>query len=326
MKLTFRAVDEPIPGEKWAGLFRQFWPSYRKWWLSQGEQARPGYLACRRAIQQHMPELLAVYDDLAELAGGSDRAARFLSLYSPPAYQAACSQAVSTGAEPLLVRNYDYHPDAFDAVILRTQWLGKRVIGVSDCLIGVLDGINEDGLVVSLTFGGRGVVGAGFGIPLVLRYILETCKTVGQAVRVLQRVPCHMAYNVTVLDRSCRYKTVFVSPDRAAIVTDAAAATNHQHEVEWDDHARASSSVEREEFLLNRLKRQGAIPERLVTAFHRPPLYSPQFNTGFGTLYTAVYRPKMKSLELQWPGLSWPMSISDFHDESRTINFAQQLE
>jgi hypothetical protein len=55
--------------------------------------------------------------------------------------------------------------------------------------------------------------------------------------------------------------------------TGAAVATNHQHQVEWRDHARASSSVEREEFLLNRLKRQGAIPERLVAAFHRPWLY-----------------------------------------------------
>lgn len=325
MKLTFRAVDEPVPGEKWAGLFRQYWPSYRKWWLSEGEKVRPGKQTCRVAMQQHMPELLAVYDDLVKLAGGSDQAARFLSLYSPPAYQAACSQAISTGPDALLVRNYDYHPDAFDAVILRTQWLGKRVIGVSDCLIGLLDGINEDGLVVSLTFGGRRVVGEGFGIPLVLRYVLETCKTVNQAVRVLKRIPCHMAYNVTVLDNSGCYKTVFVSPDRPAIVTSAAVATNHQREVEWNNHARASNSVEREEFLLNRLKQRGATSEQLVAAFHQPPLYSPQFNTGFGTLYTAVYSPKTKSLELRWPDSCWPMSMSDFHEEARSISFAKQL-
>ena len=38
---------------------------------------------------------------------------------------------------------------------------------MSDCLWGLLDGMNDDGLGVSLTFGGRRVLGDGFGIPIV---------------------------------------------------------------------------------------------------------------------------------------------------------------
>ena len=41
--------------------------------------------------------------------------------------------------------------------------------------------MNDDGLAVSLTFGGRRVLGDGFGIPIVLRYLLETCGTVEEA-------------------------------------------------------------------------------------------------------------------------------------------------
>ena len=37
-----------------------------------------------------MPEFLPVYEDMVELAGGGDRAARFLAQYCPP----PCSLAV----------------------------------------------------------------------------------------------------------------------------------------------------------------------------------------------------------------------------------------
>ena len=59
---------------------------------------------------------------------------------------------------------------------------------MSDCLWGLLDGMNDAGLAVSLTYGGRRVLGHGFGIPLVLRYLLETCDNVRDASRVLKRL------------------------------------------------------------------------------------------------------------------------------------------
>jgi predicted choloylglycine hydrolase len=321
MPVTFTAIDELSPGEKWADLFHHLWPAYRQWWLSEGELARPTYLESRTALESHMPELIAVYDRLAELAGGSDQAARFLAGYCPPPYMAGCSQAVWPGPEPLLVRNYDYSPRAFDAVVLRTQWLGRKVLCMADCLIGALDGMNDDGLAVSLTFGGRRMIGKGFGIPILLRYILETCSNVDQASKVLQRIPCHMAYNVTLLDRAREYRTVYVSPDRPAIVTASAVATNHQHEVDWADHARATSSVEREDYLLKKLTKRTRPAEKFIAAFQRPPLYSLGFERGFGTLYTAAYRPRLGTLDLHWPGFSWSHSIDNFKEGTRAIQY-----
>ena len=55
--------------------------------------------------------------------------------------------------------------------------LERRVIGTSDCLWGLLDGVNDAGLAVSLTFRGRRVLGDGFGIPIVVD-LLEVCETV----------------------------------------------------------------------------------------------------------------------------------------------------
>ncbi len=66
------------------------------------------------------------------------------------------------------MRNYDYSPAAFDRVILHTNWQGRRVLGTSDGLWGLVDGMNDAGLAISLTFGGRQIVGDGFGLPLIL--------------------------------------------------------------------------------------------------------------------------------------------------------------
>ncbi len=68
---------------------------------------------------------------------------------------------------------------------------------MSDCLWGLLDGMNDAGLAVSLTFGGRRVLGDGFGIPIVVRYLLETCDDVASARETLARLPYSLAHNLT---------------------------------------------------------------------------------------------------------------------------------
>jgi len=317
--MYWRAISEDLPGPKWAGLFREYWSDYRAWWFKEGETARPTYAASLRALRTHMPEMVPLYEELCELAGGGDHAARFLSFYCPPPYLASCSQAVWGGKQPVLVRNYDYNPKAFDSLVLRTKWLGRAVMGTSDGLWGLVDGVNDKGLSISLTFGGRRVVGEGFGVPLIIRYVLQVCETAEEAGEVLARVPTHMSYNVTVLDRKRTYLTVMMSPDRPAIVTNAAVATNHQENVEWISHARFTSTVERERFLLQRLRLHRDPEEKFINAFLRPPLYSTAFRHGFGTLYTAVYRPRKQEMELRWPDVIWPLSLKDFIEGAREV-------
>ena len=303
--LGFRAIAEDRPGPAWAALFAEHWPDYRRWWLREGIEPRPTYLAGLTAMKRHMPEIVGLYHALCELAGGGDLEARFLSFYCPPAYLSGCSQAVWPGEEPLLVRNYDYSPRLFDAVALRTAWHGRTVQGMSDGLWGLIDGVNDAGLALSLTFGGRQVVGDGFGVPLILRYVLETCETAEEAGRALARIPCHMSYNVTALDAGRRYLTAYLAPDRAAVITRAAVATNHQERVEWATHARLTATVERERYLLQRLTLHVEPKDAFIAAFLRPPLYSTAFPEGFGTLYTAAYHPRDRSFDLHWPNRSW---------------------
>ncbi len=321
----WRAISEPEPGPKWASLFGEYWPDYRRWWLREGESARPTYAEGRRAIEKHMPEILPLYDELCELSGGGDHASRFLSFYCPPAYLSGCSQAIWPGKEPVLVRNYDYNPKSFDNLILHTNWMGRRVMGVSDGLWGLVDGVNDAGLAVSLTFGGRQIVGEGFGIPLIIRYLLQTCGTTDQAREKLERLPTHMSYNITVLDKERNYLTALMSPDKGTIITHAAVATNHQDSVDWVQHARLTATVERERFLLQRITLHVDPEEKFIKAFLKPPLYSTAYTHGFGTLYTAVYRPQKGQMEIRWPGTVWAFEFDNFQQSYRKVHVPGEI-
>ena len=317
--LTFHAVEEAQPGARWRERFAASWPAYRAWYLRDGDAARPSYAVARSMLRAHMPQLVPVWERLVELTGGGDVAARMLSLYDTPPLVTGCSQAVFGGAEPLLVRNYDFDPDLLEGVIHATALTGRRVLGMSDCLWGLLDGVNDAGLAVSLAFGGRRVARAGFAIPLVVRYVLETCETTAQVLDVLARLPVQASYNLTIVDRGGAAATARVAPDRAPALGPVPVATNHQGVADWEEHARATGSVERERCMLDLLAGRAVDAAGFVAAFLEAPLHSRAYAAGFGTLYTAVYRPHDGAAEYRWPGVRWRQSLDAFEEGSRTV-------
>lgn len=302
MPTRLQVQSEDEPGPAWTAAFEQHWPAYERWFLREGAAERPTYLQCERALRRYMPEMFDLWKRLVELAGGGDRAARFLSMYCPPPYLTGCSQAVwGDDAHALLVRNYDYLPELWEASGWRTQWQGRGVLGVSDCLWGLLDGVNDAGLCVSLAFGGRRTVGPGFGIPLILRCVLQSCETVAEGVAVLARVPSNMSYNVTLLDRHGTFETVYLSPDRPLRETQHRVATNHQGAVDWPQHAEATGSVDRLRILTTHVNDPDETTARFLRRFLEPPVYKEPTPGAWGTLYTAVYSPSARSLVLLWP-------------------------
>jgi predicted choloylglycine hydrolase len=322
--IRFEAYEERTAGERWQANFQEMWPAYRAWYLRDGGDARPDLPTCRKRLRQHMPELVETYERLVELAGGDEIAARCLSLYRPPAFIAGCSQGVSTRGQPMLVRNYDYPADRLEGTIIKTDWAGQQIIGMSDCLWGLLDGMNNAGLVVSLTFGGRRAMGDGFAIPLVVRYLLETCQTVPQAREKLQRLPINAAQNLSILDNSGDHLTAYLAPDRSAHFTSTPATTNHQGAIDWPEYAHAVRTVEREQHLLALLANDQVTPARFADSFLEPPLYNNGYTSGMGTLYTAAYFPTKGRVEYRWPGHTMPQSFHRFNQVRHIQAFSDQ--
>jgi predicted choloylglycine hydrolase len=323
-RIYFEGYEERTPGERWQAKFQEMWPAYRAWYLRDGRDARPDLATCRKRLHEHMPELVETYELLVDLAGGDEIAARCLSLYRPPAFIVGCSQGVWTRGEPMLVRNYDYPADRLEGIIIKTNWAGRHVIGMSDCLWGLLDGMNDAGLVVSLTFGGRRAVGDGFAIPLVVRYLLETCQTVPQAREKLRRLPIHAAQNLSILDNSGEHLTAYLAPDRAAQFTSTPATTNHQGTIDWPEYAHAVRTVEREQHLLELLADDRVTPTRFADAFLEPPLHNDNHASGMGTLYTAAYFPTKGRVEYRWPGHTMPQSFRRFAEVQHVQGFSDQ--
>lgn len=319
--LTFDAVDEARPGPKWKARWDRSWPAYEAWFTARGGDAGPDLKVCEAALRRHMPELAPTHAALVRLAGGGDRAARFLSTWCPPPYLGGCSLAArSESGVVRLVRNYDLSPDLNEGLLLRTEWTGMPVLGMIEFLWGLSDGINEVGLAVALAFGGRSEVREGFGVATILRYVLETCANVPDALAVLARVPSHMAYNIVLADRTGAVASVELIPGGGLRRMEHAIAANHQHGTKPADRPGFTRTIERRAHLEALLARRTA-PDALAKHFLEAPLLRHDYDRGFGTLFTAEYDPVGRSMALRWPGEDWRQSLADFSEGSRTIRY-----
>lgn len=320
MTLTFDAVAEPMPGPKWTARWNRSWPAYEAWFIARNGDQGPPRKECRKALKRYMPELVVTYDRLVVLAGGSDRAARFLSTWCPPTYLGGCSlAAVANKKDVRLVRNYDLSPELNEGLLLRTEWSGRAVMGMVEFLWGLSDGINNAGLSVALAYGGRSESGEGFGITTIVRYLLETCDTVDEALSALKRVPSHMAYNLVLADASGQTASVELAPGGGVTVMPTAIATNHQSGKTLADRPAFTRTFERRAHL-EQLRRK---PRKLNRQFLKAPLLQNRYAQGFGTLFTAEYDPRQLTLGLTIKGDRWKQAIHEFTEGQRTVDYSQ---
>ena len=91
--------------------------------------------------------------------------------------------------------------------------------------------------------------------------------------------------------------------------------TNHQGQVECEPYAAAIRSTERLD-QLKQLLADRADVSGVVGACLRPPLYATRFHHGFGSLYTAEYRPGDGIVRYHWPQRSWEHSLNKIKPDS----------
>jgi predicted choloylglycine hydrolase len=316
MLKKFVFAREDRPEEAWLARFTEGRQAAVRWYLGEGRTAPPSAIECRRALQMHMPELLPHYDQACGLVGDDEFAHRILSHFRPASAIGGCTQAVWLGdGGPALVRNYDFPLDLVSDRFEVTSWSGREVIAKAQRPWGgCIDGMNEDGLVASLTFGGSEAVGLGFSVILMLRYVLETCNKVDQALVALRRIPIAMSQNVTLLDSSGAYATLFLGPDRMPAVSDIPVCANHQESI-----GSVSDSAARQQFVLAALSDPAMSLPKLISLFAVPPIYSRKAKST--TAYTAVYRPAARRVDYLWPSKVVRQEIGGFKPGEYTHDY-----
>jgi predicted choloylglycine hydrolase len=322
----FIFAEEERPGAAWLARFIAGREEARRWYFGEGRGAAATAVECRTALGAHMPELLLEYDRVCALVGDDVTAHQILSHYRPPPMSIGCSQAIWLGTGgPALVRNYDYSLDIVSDRFELTSWFGRNVIAKAQRPWGgCLDGMNEDGLAVSCAFGGSPAIGRGFSIIIMMRYVLEICNRVSDAVKLLRQIPVAQSQNVMLLDRSGNYATVFLGPDRAPVTVTDRICTNHQERVIWPEHAAISGTVERRDALSDALAEPSQTLEGLVKHFLAQPLYCRR--RASPTVYTAVYRPNEGRVDYIWPGTSWSQSFDQFATGQYTHAFGDLIQ
>lgn len=319
--VTFSAFDESCPGEKWRAHFLASREKWATWLESANNGDQPCHAECRRAIATHMPELLSTHDRMVAMFDGDPVVGQHLSYWGGPPLFSGCSVLALPGPPATLLRSYDFTENFFDALICRSKWTGKSVVAMCEGAGGCLDGVNEDGLAAALTFGGRVAHGVGFAIPMIVRYVLETCGNVEQAIATLGRLPSAGVQNVIIQDRSGAAAVVYLRPDQPVAVSREPIVTNHQ-ETAPSEPAGASGSVSRKACLAGL---RDTAPEIAARAFMAPPLHHDGFSRWFGTLYTALYEPATGTARYLWKDSTWEQSIGRFEEGQRTLGYVDCL-
>ena len=232
-------------------------------------------------LREHMPELAGTWEPAGRPGRGGDVAGPHAVDVAAAVLPVGLLAGVSTGG-PVLIRNYDYAPRLLEGVPAGHRLAAGAVIGMSDCLWGVLDGINEAGLAVVAAFGGRIACRRRLRhAARSVRYLLETCETAARGRGGAGADPARPRPHAHA-GRPGRRRVHRVASRRSAVrFQRSPAATNHQ-ESGGVAGARGGDAVAGARQRWHALLDEPALDADGSDAFLDPPLYSTEYAEGFG--------------------------------------------
>ena len=120
-------------------------------------------------------------------------------------YKHGCTCFVFKDANNIVFgRNSDFFTEIRDVCesALYLPDKGYYFIGNSTAMVQMEDGYNECGLAIGLTFIPPKIIKPGLNAGILLRYILEKCKSVKEACEVLYLLPISSAQTFTMIDKT----------------------------------------------------------------------------------------------------------------------------
>ncbi|MDQ0482206.1 C45 family autoproteolytic acyltransferase/hydolase [Guptibacillus hwajinpoensis] len=154
----------------------------------------------RTILSRFAPHLLNELEGIANaLKISHEESIALFSGYDLPKLEGLGCTAIMT--EEGYVRNYDFGPDFYDArLILRQPKEAYATCGYSLFGIGLHDGMNEHGLAVGLHFVSTRLHQKGLMAGLIVRIVLDRCRTVQEAEELLSELPHADEYNYSLAD------------------------------------------------------------------------------------------------------------------------------
>jgi len=264
------------------------------------------------SLQQNIEEIkevLSVYCPplLEELQGIIDGSGfpeaeilRFLAGYDMPQLaELGCTSFITS---EFYVRNYDFSPKVYDGLFIENN----TVYGNSQFLVGRLDGMNREGLVVGLHFVNNEFYQKGFVCSTIVRIVLEMCKNVDEAIQLLKRLPHAACYNYSLLDRKGNFAVAEVSPKEVQILThpnELACVNKFQTKIMESYNRKWVGSSDDRLAVLEKTTSMQTVEELHVWFSQTDsPLFYTDYDQYFGTLYTVSYIPKEKKIYLTAAG------------------------
>ena len=122
---------------------------------------------------------------------------------------------------------------------------GYSFNGNTTAFIEMEDGINEHGLAVGLTFIYPKIIKAGFNSGMLVRYLLEKCKTTSEVIENLNMIPIASQQTLTVIDNAGNFAVIECNCNHIEVIeptgnNDFVVATNgfvSQKMMEYNNHA-----------------------------------------------------------------------------------------
>lgn len=248
----------------------------------------------KNTYSAYAPHLLDEMRGIADaMAIPFEEAALFSGYGAPKVQGMGCSSIVN---REMLVRNYDFSPELYDARLVLTQPNeGYASVGHSLHAMGRTEGVNEKGLAVALHFVNNEEAKKGLTAGSVIRILLDTCKTTDEAVNMIKKLPHAWSYNFSIGDATGYSVVVEQSPSSIKVRRDERTLLCTNHFQQQAMHHLNRENLEGTEGRLNFLKQHHNGNQSAEETFNMfkdttTPLYNEAYHEFFGTLHTFMYR------------------------------------
>lgn len=309
----------------------QFRGSHYDFGYAQGESLKNSLLLKNRKVQWLSSPYSQVYIDVKAFK-------RDLLRFSPPIYEEIMglqdalqlsiedtirlfggydTDRIKSGCsifltEEYMVRNYDNAPQTYEGrfVFYQPTDRGYASLGPSMQITGRTDGMNEKGLVMGYNFINTKQKANGFICNMIGRLVLENCGTIDEAIELLKAIPHRHSFSYPLLDAKGNYVVVEASP-RDVVVHQEHLCTNHFTKLTQENRYRMEDSLRRKKEMA---KQETSVTDSL-SAYKmmndtERGVFSTSYGTWSGTLHTALYIPKERTVGFALGGDRKPVFFS----------------